>query len=280
MYRNPNVVTGGVGDWLHLNSMSALGPNSRYDSGDTRFHPDNLIWSSRQANIIAIIEKSTGKIVWKLGPDYHASEQWNLGWIIGPHSAHMIPSGLSGEGNILIFDNGGRAGYGSPNPGSPTGHNNAWRDHSRVLEIDPQTLEVKWQYTPQEAGLAPLVEDSKFYSILVSSVQRLPNGNTMILEGANGRIFEVNSDHEIVWEYMNPYVDKKREHSLLYRAYRVPYEWISQVERPEEIAVPRLDNSKFRVTDDVDKRAVATTLKRGGRVNPDPTLCVLPPSLQ
>jgi hypothetical protein len=37
----------------------------------------------------------------------------------------MIPRGLPGEGNILIFDNGGWAGYGSPNPGSPTGFRNA-----------------------------------------------------------------------------------------------------------------------------------------------------------
>jgi len=27
----------------------------------------------------------------------------------------MIPRGLPGEGNILVFDNGGWAGYGSPN---------------------------------------------------------------------------------------------------------------------------------------------------------------------
>ena len=49
----------------------------------------------------------------------------------------MIPKGLPGEGNILVFDNGGQAGYGSPNPGAPTGHNNAIRPYSRVLEFDP-----------------------------------------------------------------------------------------------------------------------------------------------
>ena len=72
-------------------------------------------------------------------------------------------------------------------------------------------------------------------------------------------------------------VEANREHSLVYRAYRVPYEWIPQVEKPDEIAIPRLDNSKFRVTDIADKRVVATTLRRAGRVNPDPTLCILPP---
>jgi hypothetical protein len=32
----------------------------------------------------------------------------------------------------------------------------------------------------------------------------LPNGNTLICEGAPGRIFEVTRNKEIVWEYINP----------------------------------------------------------------------------
>ena len=64
---------------------------------------------------------------------------------------------------------------------------------------------------------------------------------------------------------------------MVYRAYRIPYEWIPQVEKPDEIPVPRLDNSKFRVTElSGKKRRAITTLKRGGRVNPDPQLCVIP----
>jgi hypothetical protein len=33
----------------------------------------------------------------------------------------------------------------------------------------------------------------------------LANGNTLITEGLNGRLFEVTSEGEIVWEYVNPY---------------------------------------------------------------------------
>jgi hypothetical protein len=281
MHRNPNMVaaSGGVGDWMHSNSMALLGPNKWYDEGDERFHPDNVIWDGRQTNVIAIVDKKSGKIVWQLGPDYEAREELRkLGWIIGQHHVHLIPKGLPGEGNLLIFDNGGWAGYGSPNPGAPTGLNHARRDFSRVLELNPQTLEVVWQYTPAEAGFVPLVEDSKFYSTLVSSAQRLPNGNTLITEGCDGRLFEVTSEHEIVWEYINPFIDRKREHNLVYRAYRVPYEWIPQLDKPDEVEVPRLDNSKFRVLDAPGERAVVTRLKRGGRVNPDPALCVIPTS--
>ena len=46
---------GGMGDWMHINSMSVLGPNKWYDAGDERFHPENIIWDGREANINAII---------------------------------------------------------------------------------------------------------------------------------------------------------------------------------------------------------------------------------
>ena len=93
------------------------------------------------------------------------------------------PRGLPGEGNILIYDNGGWAGYYAPNPGSPTGIRGALRDYSRVLEIDPVTLEIVWQMTPKEAGYLMPLDANRFYSPFISGMQRLPNGNTMITEG-------------------------------------------------------------------------------------------------
>jgi hypothetical protein len=38
--------------------------------------------------------------------------------------------------------------------------------------------------------------------------QRLTNGNTLITESSFGRFFEVTSQGEIVWEYVNPYLGK------------------------------------------------------------------------
>ncbi len=235
---------GGLGDWMHMNSMSTLGPNRWFDSGDMRFHPDNIIWDGRQTNIVAIIDRKTGKIVWQLGPYFTASKVLRkIGQIIGQHHAHMIPRSLPGEGNILVFDNGGAAGYGAPNPGAPTGFDNAHRDFSRVLEFDPLTLEIKWQYPAP----APGPGGNRLYSAFVSSAQRLPNGNTLITEGSGGRIIEVTAGHEIVWEYISPYKHRMLKITMIYRAYRYPYAWALQAERAEETAVPRIDNSKFRV---------------------------------
>ncbi len=250
MARNPTMVVGKgeVGDWMHMNSMSTLGPNHWYDSGDKRFHPDNIIWDGRQTNIIAIIDKKSGKIVWQIGPDYDQSEALRqLGWIIGQHHAHMIPKGLPGEGNILVFDNGGFAGYGNPNPGSFNGHNNALRDYSRILEFDPITLKIVWQYTYLEGGHLPIMNNYKFYSPLISSAQRLLNGNTLITEGSGGRIFEVTAGHEIVWEYISPYFGMDNKSNHVYRAYRVPYEWVPQLKEADEIEIAKIDITKYRV---------------------------------
>jgi hypothetical protein len=34
---------------------------------------------------------------------------------------------------------------------------------------------------------------------------------------------------------------------MIYRAYRVPYEWVPQVEKPVERAIERIDVTRFRV---------------------------------
>ncbi|MCG8531894.1 MAG: aryl-sulfate sulfotransferase [Desulfovibrionales bacterium] len=247
--RNPNIRPsgGGIGDWAHVNSMSALGPNKWYDNGDERFHPDNIIICARELNVTCIISKETGKIVWQLGPEYKEGKLKELGWIIGQHHAHMIPQGLPGAGNILIFDNGGWAGYGAPNPSCEIGHRNVLRDYSRILEIDPVTLDIVWQYTPFEIGLVFPVDFNRFYSPFVSSAQRLPNGNTLITEGASGRMIEVTADHELVWEYISPYWGSVVNINQVYRAYRVPYEWVPQLDTPEEVAIERPDVRDLRV---------------------------------
>ena len=250
LFRNPSLVPGG-GDWLHINSISTLGPNHWYDEGDERFHPDNIIIDARNANILAIISKETSKIVWKLGPDFNENEKTKkIGWIIGQHHLHMIPKGLPGEGDLLVYDNGGAGGYGAPNPSSTIGTNNAVRDYSRVLQINPVTLEITWQYTPEEEGHILFADGSKFYSPYISAAQRLPNGNTLITQGSDGRIFEVTPEHELVWEFINPYYNQiggKVSTNMVYRAYRVPYEWVPQLEKPEEASIEAINVSTFRV---------------------------------
>jgi len=224
-------------DWLHVNSATYLGPNRWFDAGDRRFAPNNVLISSRQASLLAIVARD-GKIVWQLGPDFSATEELKkIRQIIGQHHAHLIPKGLPGAGNLLVFDNGGSSGYGFAGPIAPDGVGAFARATSRVLEIDPVTLALKWSYA------AP-----RFFSTNISSAQRLPNGNTLITEGAGGRMFEVTNDGTIVWEYMNPLFAGPRQSNDVYRAYRLPYEWIPQLARPSEkgITPPALGDFAVR----------------------------------
>ena len=201
------------GDWLHTTSMSRLGENRHY-SGDTRFHPMNMIIGSATAGFIAIIDHQTGTVVWRVGPDYSPGmPEADLGPLINMHHAHMVPAGLPGEGNVLVFDNGWKSGYGGPTGGI----SKYTRDHSRVVEFDPQSLQIVWDYDPAKGD--PLPNSLRG----TGSAQRLPNGNTLITSGMQGLLLEVTPAKQVVWEYYNSYATIFR---LIYRAYRVPPEWL------------------------------------------------------
>ncbi len=213
----------------YFNNCAYVGPNKWYDQGDQRFHPDNIIVDIRSWNTSFIISKKTKEIVWKIGPDYSSDPRLaKIGTIIGQHHVHIIPKGLPGEGNVLIFDNGGEAAFGNSNPNSFDGVYHTRRWYSRVLEINPVTLELVWQYGDHPD---PIVRAMiRFFSPYCSSAQRLPNGNTLICECVGGRVFEVNPKGAIVWEFADP-------GAFTFRAFRYPYDWVPQRAKPVETAV-------------------------------------------
>lgn len=63
---------------------------------------------------------------------------------------------------------------------------------NRVLELDYQTKEVVWKYTWY---------DEYLHNHEVHDVDRLPNGNTAIIDMGNDRAFIVNRSGEITWEW-------------------------------------------------------------------------------
>jgi len=157
--------------------------------------PDgNILLSFRDISTVVMINRQTGAIYWKLGAPPLA----------GQHAPYMLANG-----NVLLFDNGPhRLDQSFP--------------HSRVLEIDPATKSIVWNY--QE----PRVAD--FFSPRLSNAQRLPNGNTLINEGWFGRFFEVTPAGEIVWEYVNPYFGVRQNFvvNAVQRAYRYGAEDIAK----------------------------------------------------
>jgi len=169
-------------EWTHANAVEEL------PEGD-------ILVSFRNISTIAIIERRTGKIRWRLGPEVLAQQ----------HHPTLLPNG-----NILVFDNG-------------THRVNNPFTFSRVLEIDPATKRIVWSYQDQ-----PMFN---FYSPYESSAQRLPNGNTFICEGVFGRLFEVTPEGQVVWEYINPYFGEVAllgENNWLYQAFRYSREDIER----------------------------------------------------
>ena len=164
--------------WSYVNSLVTL--------------PDgNILTSLRQINTVAIINKRTGKFKWRWGQE-ELGHQHSPTWL--------------DNGNILVFDNG-------------THRQTCDADfaYSRVLEVNPKTNKVEWEYTDENR--------TSFYSPVCSNAQRLPNGNTLICEATKGRIFEVTPEKEIVWEFFNPFYAYYRSGlfgltNIVYRAYR------------------------------------------------------------
>ncbi len=153
-----------LGDYFHANSVQPL---SKEIAGAFDFaEPGQILVSLRELYAVVLLDPKTGKAVWGMrGP-----------WL-GQHDAELMENG-----HMLIFDNNGNM--------------KGWAGITRVLELNPLTHEIVWEYTGSV--------DERFSSQIRGAQQRLPNGNTLITESSNARLFEVTSDHEIVWDFRNP----------------------------------------------------------------------------
>jgi len=190
-------------DWTHTNTIQALPENKWFDAGDGRFKPGNILHSMRQLDANSIIDRDSDEVVWSYTGDYR-------GGLSGQHEPHMIEKGLPGAGNIIVFDNGA-------SPHKDLAHCGC----SYVLEINPSDNSLVWVY---DAG-------HKFFSRFTANCQRLPNGNTLVLEASCRRLFEVTPEKELVWEYI--LTDNAQ------RVYRYPYDHcgaFQSLEKPVEIA--------------------------------------------
>jgi hypothetical protein len=99
-------------------------------------------------------------------------------------------------------------------------------------------MEIVWEYSDRTGLDLPFSrKNQRFFTPFIGSAQRLPNGNTLITEGATGTLIEVTKDKEIVWEYISPYVASVAQVlpvplpappiiNAVYRAYRVPEDWL------------------------------------------------------
>ena len=165
-------------DLIHANSLRFMA-HPQLEPRHPMYAPGNILVCMRNQDSIALLDPARRKLVWA----------WGQGELEGPHDATMLD-----DGNILIFDNGVR------------------RKWSRVVEVDPLSGQIVWEY---RAG-----EPSEFFTASRGGAQRLPNGNTLITESNEGHAFEVTPAGEIVWEYFVPHLDAKGHRATIIRLYR------------------------------------------------------------
>ncbi len=195
-----NYVAGRAGaDWMHVNAI-------HYNAA-----LDQVLLSVRSFGEVWVIDHSTttaeaaghsggdsgagGDLLYRWGnPQAYDAGTPDEQVFFGQHDAQWIPAGSPGEGNVLVFNNG----QGMPGEA-----------YSSVDEIAPPvdasgayTLDPSGSYGPEQPAWRYTAETpSDFYADHVSGAQRLPNGNTLICDGVDGRIFEVDADGQTVWEH-------------------------------------------------------------------------------
>ncbi len=209
-------------DWLHCNSV--------------KYNPilDQIVMSSRNCGEIYVIDHSTtwaeagthqggnqsmgGDIIYRWGnPKNYQHGAVDDQILFHPHDAHWIADSLKDKGKIFIFNNGGGSNGSAVELISPPFDQTGSYSYTTGTAFGPTVAD--WRYEAQG-----------FSSGHTSGAQRLPNGNTLICEGDDGNIFELNEQDSIVWQYVNPaggagnitQGSNPNQQSSLFRAIRYP----------------------------------------------------------
>ncbi len=226
----------GPGDWTHSNAID--------------YNPalDQIMLSPRHYGELWVIDHSItteeaagekGDLLYRWGnPRAYRAGTVSDQQLFFAHNTHWIAPGLPGEGNILVFNNGNEfQGY--------------QRWYSSADEITPPLVDggvysrrpgtafgpaqPAWTYTAENP--------TDFYARFASGVQRLPNGNTLILDSPSGTAFQVTPDGTTVWKYINPVISTGPMHQGdAIRMIGIPANW-----QTPHGSFPTLANAVYRV---------------------------------
>jgi hypothetical protein len=122
--------------------------------------------SLRNLDLVVVVDLAVPAVVWSLAP----------GIVERQHQASLLTND-----HLLIFDNGRE------------------RRYSRVVEIDPTSQEVVWEYSG-----TPL---HSLRSRSQGGAEALANGNVLVVESERGRAVEITRDGAVAWEFVHPRLD-------------------------------------------------------------------------
>jgi hypothetical protein len=168
--------------------------------GIPAFKKGRVLVSFLILNLIAVVDLDKKEVVWAYKGDFKAQ-----------HDPQIIP----GSSRLVLLDNrGGNPKYG----------------RSRILEYALPDMSPVWTYDG--------TKKEPFFTRTCGTIQRLPNGNTLVTETDNGRAFEITNKGKIVWEFYNPHragPDKELIASL-FEVKRIPksrVRWLNLRTAPE-----------------------------------------------
>ncbi|MCX6146447.1 MAG: aryl-sulfate sulfotransferase [Candidatus Kapabacteria bacterium] len=138
----------------------------------------NIIISSRHLDEVTKINHTTGKIIWRMGGTYCKNNQFKfpkdtIGDFFGFTHQHDVRRLTNG--NLLMLDNGNLR------------TNKFTRAVEYKLDENNKTATKVWEFIPSD----------NYYAEAMGSVQRLPNGGTLI--GMADRIYEVDKNQNITY---------------------------------------------------------------------------------
>ena len=248
-------------DWLHCN---AIDYNTNLDqivittAGGEFYVIDHgkTFTAGNPAASIVLAASTNGDFIYRFGDPARYSQgsppsitpNWTVSTTgnkqIGACSdAQWIPAGLPGAGHFLVFNNGcdlfettpqsyifeinGNLNASGNDTGlyvnPPTAGYYTWSapGHDTDKQKKSMSNQITWMYYS--------MANQGMFSHLDSSIQRLPNGNTLICDSTEGHVFEVTSNGVAVWEYINPVTadgvtaykrDNWPMYNSVFRAYR------------------------------------------------------------
>ena len=153
-----------VGDTMHLNDIETFPKDFVSD----RFSAGDILISLRNINTVMVIDPVDKSMKFR-----------STGHFLRQHDPDFTP-----DGDILVFDN--RNLYPSTGPIYPS---------SRILRLDPSSGSVTEEFSTSE--------NARFFTRIFGKHQSLPNGNTLIASGEQGRVLELSPEGDLLWEYNN-----------------------------------------------------------------------------
>jgi len=189
-------------DWIHPNAVTY---NATLDQIILSAHNTSELWILDHSTTTAQAQTHTGGAHGKGGdflyrwgnPRVYGRGTTNDQVFYTQHNPGWIPAGYPHANSIIVFNNGLKRPGGNASSVDiftpPVDSNGNYALQSGLAYGPTGTL---WSYEATPA--------SSFFGNVMGGAQPLSNGNVIVCEGPAGNFFEIDSNKNVLWRYVNP----------------------------------------------------------------------------